>query len=83
MFRYLIEFERLNMREWLRLRKTRNWVQPRSRAGADDHLLAEELARFSIGLGDFEGSRPDKASRPNDQRPASLFVFAAMELNIR
>jgi hypothetical protein len=58
---YLIKFKRLDMRERPRLGKTGNWVQPRSRAGADDDILSEEVARFSIGQVDFNGSRPDKA----------------------
>jgi hypothetical protein len=78
----LIQFKRLDMRERLRLRKTRNWVQPGSRAGADDDFLAEELACFSICRGDFEGSGPDKTSRTHDQLPSALCVFVAMDIDI-
>ena len=80
---YLIKFQRLDMRQRLRLRKTRNWVQPRSRAGADDDFGSAETTRFSIGQDDFEGSGPDEAPRPHDQLPSALRVFVAMELDIR
>src|SRR5579871_682486 len=70
------------MREGPRFRKARNCVQPRSSAGADDDLGPAETTRFSIRLGDFEGSGRDKASRTHDQNSSALFVFVAMEVDV-
>jgi hypothetical protein len=51
-----IEFKGLDMRERLRFRKARNYLQ-RKRARTNDHIRAPQLTCGPIGQGDFHCSR--------------------------
>jgi hypothetical protein len=46
-----IEFKGLDMRERLRFRKARNYLQRGTRARANDHIRAPQLTCGAIGQG--------------------------------
>ncbi len=56
-FGNFIEFKSLDMRERLRLRKARNFLERGTRARTNDHIRASQLTCGPIGQGDFHCSR--------------------------
>ena len=71
----LIEFERFHVREWLRFREARNWIESRARARADDYVGAAKSALSSIGQRDLYGARADEATSAENEFSASFFVI--------
>src|SRR5580704_9698477 len=63
MFGNFIEFKRLDVREWLRFRKTRSCIQRGTRARTDNHVRAPQLTCGAIGHGDFHSSRSNESPR--------------------
>src|SRR5262249_5177257 len=53
----LVEFQRLDMREWLRIGKTRHWFQCGPCTGTDDHVRAAHLTSAPVGESGLHGSR--------------------------
>lgn len=62
-FGNFIQFKSLDMRERLRFRKARNFIQRGARAGTNDQIGAPQLTCGPIGQGDFHCSRSQEPAR--------------------
>src|SRR5215469_1775746 len=74
MFGNFVEFECLDMRERLRVGKTRNRWQRSSGTCTDDHVCAAQLTGGSIREGRLHGSRSYESSCPEDEFCSGLPV---------
>src|SRR5215471_186836 len=77
MFRNAVKFERLNMCEWFRFSKARDFLQGGSGTGTDDHVRAAQQTLSPVGERDLHGSRSDEStsSSQNQYRSRVFVVF--------
>src|SRR5271163_1973983 len=70
----LVQFECLDVREWLRIGQAGNWFQCRPRTRAHDYIGSAEAASSSAGKSDFQSFWAYEASRPENKFRARLCV---------
>src|SRR5215475_4732488 len=77
MFGNAVKFERLNMCEWFRFSKARDFLQGGSGTGTDDHVRAAQQTLGPVGERDLHGSRSDEPTGPsqNQYRTRVSVVF--------
>src|SRR5438034_5320749 len=76
MFRNLVEFECLDMRERLRFSKTRNCSHRSPRTGTDDDVRATQLTSGSVGESHFQRPRSyEPAGSQNELRSRCPVIF--------
>ena len=68
----LIQFKRLDMREWLRIGQAGHCIQCSPRTGADDYIGSAEAANLSVRESGFQSLRADEASRSENEFRARL-----------
>src|SRR6266849_3166318 len=76
MFRNLVEFECLDMRERLRFSKTRNCSHRSSRTGTDDDVRATQLTSGPVGENHFQSPQSyEPAGSQNELRSRFPVIF--------
>src|SRR2546430_995811 len=75
-----VEFERLDVREWLRFSQTRNGSQRGPRTGTDDHVRATQLAAGPVGESNLQRSRSDEPSGSHNELRSRVPVIVQIHL---
>src|SRR5215475_9612235 len=80
MFGNAVKFERLNMCEWFRFSKARDFLQGGSRTGTDDHIGAAQETLGPVGESDLHGSRSDEPTGSSQNQYGSR-VFVVFKVH--
>src|SRR6266404_6464301 len=79
MFTDFIEFECLDVREWLCVSQARNRVNYSARTCANDHVRSAELTPCSVAKCDLQSSRSDEAAGATNEFRSGLFVIVEVQ----
>src|SRR6266849_6288541 len=77
---HFVEFERLDVREWLRVSQTRNGSQRGPRPGTDDHVRATQVAAGPVGESDLRRARSDEPSGAHNELRSRVPVIVQIHL---